>query len=653
MKPLIEINRMRQIIFALLIHFCSFAFSQKIKSRINETPSSELIKHCGTLVPDDNWEKDFQQQIEQYIANINNGKKTAVTITIPIVVHVIYNNEPIGVGDNISYAQIASQINILNDDFAGVGFGASTIPTVFSAAKSNTQINFCLATLDKNGNTMAETGVDRIDFSSVFSGPYPIQFTLNDINTIVKPATIWDPSKYLNIWVFNSIQSLAPGSTTLGYATFPPSTGLIGIISSLVGTTLTDGLVIWNQAFGNVGIVNPTTSLGRTATHEIGHYLGLRHIWGDPQSGCGSDFCNDTPPAENANQNCPTYPYKPNNSCGSNSSGEMFMNFMDYTNDNCMSLFTNDQNTRMQTALTNSPLRSSLGTHGLCTSSSQLAECDTISNFSLLASNIDSSLASLYGGSWGWVSGHNSFQDIAKAEEFNYNAGTKKLVGAFMYLDHALTVSGNSNLTMSYWPNNGNVPSTSASQSINFPLLPIPEDVISYFAFSSPITVSPKFFVGIDNLTYGSNQDSIALFMAKSTAVSSNTAWEKQSNNTWFPYSTPNSSWGLNSSLCVFPVFACSNTSGVEEILNPINRTLFFPNPTVDKLYVVLSKDNDAANAKIIIQDAYGRIIRKENHIFDANKTISLSTSDLADGIYFIELVTDKKSEIKKISIKH
>jgi hypothetical protein len=618
----------------------------------NTSTKVESIEKCGSIYPGEEWEKAFQKQIEKYQADLQSGKVSNLTRTIPVVVHVIHNGDPVGSNDNIPNAQIVSQIGILNNDFAGTGLSASSIPSVFSSAKSNTQISFCLATIDKNGAAMSEPGVNRVNFSSLgISGGYPTDFSPTSMIP-VKQATIWDPSKYLNIWVVKSLKSGT--NFLLGYATFPPSSGLSGINSALTGTTSDDGLVIIRRAFGNVGDLIAVNADGRTATHEIGHYLGLRHIWGD--GNCGDDFCDDTPTAEQANYNCKTHPYNLG-LCSGNSTGEMFMNFMDYGDDPCIYMFTNDQNTRMQTALSNSPLRSNLGlsTPTLCSfvQPPVLTNCDTLANFQPSNSTIDSIRANTQGGSWGWIAGHNSFGDIAKAEEYNYNAGTKQLIGALMVLDHALDASGSGQLSMSYWPANGATPAATAGASANFSLGPIPEDVYVYFPFASGITVSPKFFIGIDNLLYNGTQDSVALFMAKSSAVSANKAWEKQSNGNWVAFSTPSIGWGINSSLTVFPVFACPSAVGVEEILNPTSQTLFFPNPANDKLLISLSDDNKSISAKTIIKDAFGRTIKQEYFNTEINRTINLSTSELSNGIYFVELITDKKTEVKKIIIKH
>ncbi|MCF8444904.1 MAG: zinc-dependent metalloprotease, partial [Crocinitomicaceae bacterium] len=147
----------------------------------------------------------------------------------------------------------------------------------------------------------------------------------------------WDPNSYLNLWVFPLSNGL------LGYATFP---------SDLNASPELDGVVISTTAFGAFGNLNATNNLGRTATHEVGHWLNLRHIWGDDF--CGDDFVNDTEPAEDPNYNCPNFPHNDFNSCGTAENGEMYMNYMDYVDDACMNMFTYGQVDRMWAVLNSS-----------------------------------------------------------------------------------------------------------------------------------------------------------------------------------------------------------------------------------------------------------------------------------------------------------
>ena len=282
---------------------------------------------------------------------------------IPVIVHVIHNNEAINsananTGGNLNAAQIIDQINILNKDYNGLNADTALIPNVFKPVQGKFQINFCLAVVNPTGGILAEPGIDRINrnTSGWTAPPYSTTYVTNTI----KPASIWDPNRYFNIWVC----SMSGG--ILGYATFPnPGTSGLQGLSAPFGTSTTDGVVILNTAFGSIGtaVNNAPYHKGRTATHEVGHWLGLRHIWGDGT--CASDFCNDTPPAQQANYNCPTFPYK-TGVCTGNTTGEMTMNYMDYTNDLCMYMFTKDQKLRAQLILTNSPMRNALLSSSVC-----------------------------------------------------------------------------------------------------------------------------------------------------------------------------------------------------------------------------------------------------------------------------------------------
>jgi PKD repeat protein len=282
------------------------------------------------------------------------GKRTTAVYNIPVVVHVIHNGEGVGTGNNISAAQIISQINVLNEDFRNLNADRNGIPAAFQANQADVQLNFCLAAIDKNGLVMAEPGINRIDRNSFAwkNAPYDFEY----IDDKIKPATIWNPSNYLNIWITDLSDDI------LGYSQFPNNTANLGGIDPIGGLATTDGIVIQYNAFGRVGNVSPPYNKGRTTTHEMGHFFGLRHIWGDED--CGNDFCNDTPVQLKENTGCPTFPKV---SCSNSPNGDMFMNFMDYTNDGCMFMFTNDQKARIQAVMSaNTPRRSSLGSSTVC-----------------------------------------------------------------------------------------------------------------------------------------------------------------------------------------------------------------------------------------------------------------------------------------------
>ncbi|MEL6346277.1 MAG: zinc metalloprotease [Myxococcota bacterium] len=266
---------------------------------------------------------------------------------IPVVVHVVHNGEAVGEGPNISYAQIQAQIDVLNEDFRrsdGTN-GFNEHPD-----GADTQIEFFLAELGPDGAVLEEPGVDRVDGERATWPKGPIR---NPIDTSLKPQTSWDPDEYFNIWTVNFGGFVS--RDLLGYAQFPSESGLSGL-SDDEGSAETDGIVVGYKYFGSSekgdfpDLIEPY-DLGRTTTHEVGHWLGLRHIWGDGDCGV-DDFCEDTPNAAAPNFDCVS-----NISCGS---ADMVENYMDYTADACMNIFTVEQRARMHTVLTTSIRRASL-----------------------------------------------------------------------------------------------------------------------------------------------------------------------------------------------------------------------------------------------------------------------------------------------------
>ncbi len=315
-------------------------------------------RYCGTM---ENLELRKQQdpKLEQRMAAIEAYTKTKVAqleastnkivgdvITIPVVVHVLYRNNT----ENISVAQIQSQLDVLNEDFRRTNSNADN---TWSQA-ADTQIEFCLSTIDPNGN--ATSGITRKQTTRQDWGAD------NDAKRSSSGGIDpWNTSEYLNMWVVPKMTTVSQGQTInlLGYAQFPG------------GAASTDGLVMIYNAFGRVGAVTAPYDGGRTTTHEIGHFLNLRHIWGD--SNCGNDFVSDTPTHQTSNRGCPTGQV----SC---SSTDMPQNYMDYTNDSCMNLFTQGQKNRMRAVLEAGGARRSLALSDKCGSVAQPTCTDGVQN---------------------------------------------------------------------------------------------------------------------------------------------------------------------------------------------------------------------------------------------------------------------------------
>lgn len=296
-------------------------------------------------------------QFEAWLAPLveqakNNKSEAGGVITIPVVVHVIHNGQALGAAPNITDAQVMSQITVLNNDYrrlAGTpGFNTNPVG-------ADTMIQFALAKQDPNGNPT--NGIDRVNLCQS-------SWSTTEIDNYVKPNTIWNPTQYLNMWSVNFTDD-----TLLGYAQFP-SNSTLGGLSPDEGPANTDGVVSNFSTFGSSDYTDGTFMLaapydkGRTMTHEVGHWLGLRHIWGD-NSSCTvniadsfNDYCPDTPAASEENYECPTG----TDSCPSSPGLDMIQNYMDYTDDTCMNIFTANQKTRIATVMNNALRRVELKT---------------------------------------------------------------------------------------------------------------------------------------------------------------------------------------------------------------------------------------------------------------------------------------------------
>ncbi len=262
-------------------------------------------------------QSDLELQIQKWIKD--NPSVKASAITIPVVVHVVYKNN----AENISDAQIQTQIDVLNEDFRRLNQDASNTPFDFLPFAADMQIEFCLAKrylgVPTNGIVRKQTNLPEIPLysDSIFF-------------TQMGGSSAWNTNRYLNIWVCDI------AGNVMGWAQFPSG-----------GNSQTDGIVIDYERFGTIGTVSQPYHKGRTTTHEVGHWLSLFHVWGD--NSCGDDFVSDTPEQEQANFGCNIHP-KP--SC--TNSGDMFMNFMDYSDDACMNIFTQGQKQRAMAVLNTS-----------------------------------------------------------------------------------------------------------------------------------------------------------------------------------------------------------------------------------------------------------------------------------------------------------
>lgn len=282
---------------------------------------------CGTM---ERWQQKVEQNPKLAKMRQWNDQRAATALqhnthtptralyTIPVVVHVLWNTN----AENISDTQVLSQIEVLNADFALLNADTVNIPQAFKTIVSATEFQFCMAQQDPEGNPT--NGIHRVQTATTTFGA----------NDQIKSAAsggadAWDPTRYFNIWVGDL------GFGLLGYAQFPDDPN-----------DNTYGVAINYTAFGNTGTAQAPFGLGRTASHEIGHCFGLYHIWGDDNGACsGSDQVADTPNQGDATSGCGTFPELDN--CTTTGNGIMFMNYMDYSDDDCLNMFTRQQSQRM------------------------------------------------------------------------------------------------------------------------------------------------------------------------------------------------------------------------------------------------------------------------------------------------------------------
>lgn len=305
-------------------------------------------RRCGTM---EHMEYLKQQNplLEQQLKNYNEGltewmvnnpqgsaeSRNGAVRTIPLVFHILYNTDI----ENISDEQIMSQLKAVNEDFSRTNADASSTPAAFQSVAGNPNIQFCLAQRDPSGKPT--NGIVRVKTTKT-------GFTTKD--DAKSKATggddSWDVTKYYNIWIVNFTDK-----SLLGYGEFPTGTA-----------SKTFGYVGTYKYTGTTSNVKPPYNKGRTTTHEMGHTFNLRHIWGDDDACSGSDQCADTPNQGKANYGKPVYPLK--DACTTANPGVMFMNYMDYTDDDVMNMFSVNQVARMDAVVNNAPYKSLLTSDG-------------------------------------------------------------------------------------------------------------------------------------------------------------------------------------------------------------------------------------------------------------------------------------------------
>lgn len=561
--------------------------------------TTEYLKNC----------KAQNLSLEEQLSRINQKlhqheaahQKNRQLITIPVVVHVLYQNAE----QNIPDQQIFSQIDVLNEDYRKLNANASSIPLSFSSVAADCEIQFCLAARSPQG--LATSGITRTQTSVA-------AFSLNDAmkRSTTGGIDAWPTDKYLNIWVCNLSDNL------LGFATLPGT-----VIPAL------DGVVICYKNFGRNSPGGGNYNKGRTATHEIGHWLNLIHIWGDDDNAAdpcsGSDQVTDTPNQEGPNFQCPSFP---SSSCGNSS--DMFMNFMDYTYDQCMSMFTTGQKTRMQNtiALQRNGLLTSYGCLGVPTA----ADCDTLNNITGGDGFVYYLMNEVLPQESGYLTGNNSLSHLAYADSF-YTVENKVINGIRFDFAVATTLNSATDVIAAIWgPNDiGNGPGSLLAQT-TFSLGDVELNIENFthtdVFFDEPASVNGAYYVGF--ILPGSNGDTLVIHSNQFDVINQNTAWYLNALGEWKAFSDT-TLYGQAISLAIQPV-QCIPLA-IEQAATEQQQLQISPNPAIQAELTIHHAFKDGIWQVYSID---GKLIQ-----FGAlphGNILKIDTGALPRGIYLIKI---------------
>ena len=628
---------MKKITLVILLITSTFSYSQE---------------RCATEIYSDLLEEKYPEyavqrqkvnsQTQKWIKN-NPIISNKTIITIPVVIHVVWNTN----AENISDAQIFSQMDVLNADFRRTNVDAINTPSVWQSVATDSEIDFCLATTDPNG--VATTGITRTQTSQT-------SFSINGSD--MKSSSSggidpWDQDDYLNIWVCD----LSGG--ILGYAT-PPSNF----------NNPEDGVVIGYKYFGTIGTVQSPYNKGRTATHEVGHWLNLDHIWGNG-SNCGNDNVSDTPTQEEENYSCPSFPHNAN-SCGTtNANGDMFMNYMDYTNDACMNMFTSGQKTRMISAI--NQYRDNLLSHNLCSGIAPNASWNCING-----ACIDP------GSGNGTYSNYNNCVNSCNCLGISlplYEDFQNTSLPANWIIENSdgdktweLTNTAGYNSSNSIYINNADYGANGEYDDLISPTL----------NFSSLSSASLEFDYAYSLWTDPTSSqvwsDTLIILISSDCGVSWQNIWEKAGIDlvttipifnefTWNP--SNNNDWNsivinLNTyinqddvlikfrnvnqyenNLYLDNINIKSTPNSVEEV--KIDH-IVYPNPTNSHINIEITS-SEFTDMELYVSNSIGQTVYSKSINSNRERIISINLNDFSEGIYFINLITSSGEQFtKKIS---
>ena len=595
--------------------------------------------------------EEIEQHTKRFISQPQLKTRSGL-IAVPVVVHIVYRNA--NSIENISDEQILSQLDVLNKDYRHLNEDRTNTPSVFQPLASDTEIEFKLAKRTPNGK--ATTGIVRYPSSRLTPWGKNDEVKMADKGGV----TPWDATKYLNIYV------CAIGSGVLGYSTMPGT------------TTQYDGVVIDYRYFGTKGAVVSPFDKGRTATHEIGHWLNLRHIWGDKN--CGDDSISDTPVQEGPNYGCVSFPHK---TCGNQSSGDMFVNFMDYTDDACMNMFTKGQKTRMQAIFANGGVRNSLMySDGLVVPNEN---CPAPTNLSISSIATVSAIIK-------WI-GVDGITDYAL--EYRLKGTTDWFLLNIKNTTSFKILNLTSNKTYECRIKSiCTIPASEYSSFLTFTTLPTSTDCTDIyesnntFATAKEIPINSTITAIINNSTDNDyfiiqNDDQrrdikislfnlpfdydIRLYNSNHQLVGSSTKTGKTDekiifNNapvgTYYVRVYPNS--GSSATECYkLSVeisnldFLRGNESGADNQMGSVDKLKVFPNPATEFLIIELETEYEG-DATIQILDMTSReVLHLNKNISKDINTIQLDVNTIRDGIYMVLIRYGTKTQCKKVIINN
>ena len=453
----------------------------------------------------------------------------------------------------------------------------------------------------------------------------------------------WNTSKYLNIWVCNL------GNSLLGYAQFPG------------GPTSTDGVVILYTAFGRTGNVVSPFNKGRTATHEVGHWLNLRHIWGD--ANCGNDFVNDTPTQQTSNAGCPSYPHI---TCSN--SGDMSMNYMDYTNDACMYMFSTGQSNRMNALFVSGGARASIITSTACGTATTTPTGTTTasSNVLTIGTGINTTGVVPYGT---YYMDERAQIIVTKAELLaaGYTAANKYIKSlAFNALTANVQTMNGFTIKISHITSSS-FASTSFLSGSNATTVYIGNLSASSNQWNTHSFSIPFIYNGNDNIlidicwdnsaytnntsVYGTNMSSYMTLYKRQDITSGGLCTTTSGTQN---YTRPNMKLSLSSSSVIASGGSSSARLQNEGITIPKElQTNFYPNPIIDKLNVMYTITEESATVSLDIYNLMGNKVKsfdmQNSTLGENNVEFNILNENLQNGIYFVCLNINGEKITKKL----